>query len=74
MGPYVISHLPHYLTCDLVEDSLQVCLAAGVTDCLEVVDALGQVLRQGDIGEDLEVLGVEEAQTCFALDPPEFTV
>lgn len=67
---YVICHLAHQLACDFEEDSLQICLTATATCGFEIVDALGQVLRQGDIGEDLEVLGAQEAQAGFALDPP----
>lgn len=67
---YVIRHLAHQLACDLVEDSLQVCLATMVTCGFEMVNALGQVLWQGHVGEDLEVLGVQETQTSLALDPP----
>lgn len=43
-----------------MEDGLQVCLAHISRPRLEELDALGQVLGQGHIGQDLQVLGIEE--------------
>lgn len=71
---YVVSHLAHQLACDLVEDGLQVRLTAVITRGLEEVDALGQVLRQSDVRENLEVLCVQEAEAGLALDPPQLAV
>lgn len=67
---YIICHLPHDLARDLMKDNLQVCLTAGLTHSFEMIDALGQILGHGDVGEDLQVLGGQEAQACFALDAP----
>lgn len=67
---YIISHLAHQLGSDLVKDGLQIYLPASLSGGLKVADALGQVLRQGDVGEDLEVLCVEESHAGFALDLP----
>lgn len=53
-----------------MKDGLQIYLSASLSGGLEVSDALGQVLRQGDVGEDLEVLCVEESHAGFALDLP----
>lgn len=53
-----------------MKDGLQICLTASLTNGLEVIDALGQVLRHGDVGEDLQILGCQEAQAGFALNAP----
>lgn len=57
-----------------MKDGLQVRLAAVVAHGPEVVDAAGQIARQGDVSEDLEVPGAQEAQAGAALDAPELAV
>lgn len=73
-GTYVICHLPHQLARDLQEDSLQVGLAAAPRRGAEGLDALGQVARQGDVGEDLQVPVAQEAEAGAALDAPQLAV
>lgn len=70
MTTYVVCHLAHELARDFVKDSLQICLTVTITCGLEIVNALFEVLWQRHIGEDLQILGVEETQACFALHPP----
>lgn len=57
-----------------MEHRLQVGLPHVPRPRLEEVDALGQVLRHGGIGEDLQVLGVEEGQAGLALDLPQLAI
>lgn len=70
MNTYIVCHLTHQLARNFVKDSLQICLTVAITCGLEIVDTLLQVLWQGHVGENLEVLGVQEIQACFALNPP----
>ena len=57
-----------------MEDRLQIGLPHISRPRLEKLDALGQVLRKGNICEDLQVLGVEEGQAGFALDLPQLAI
>lgn len=71
---YIVCHPPHHLARDLVEDGLEICLARAFTYCLEVANALGQVLRQSRVGENLQVLRVQETQAGFTLDSPQLAI
>lgn len=71
---YIVSHLSHELARDLVEHGLQVRLAAVLARGLEGLDASGEVARQGEVSEDLQVPVAQEGEAGLALDAPQLAV
>lgn len=73
-GTHIVGHLAHQLARHVQKDGLQIGLAAGLRLGLENLNALGQIRRERDISQKLEIPVTQEAQAGFALDLPEFAV
>lgn len=71
MDTYVVGHLAHQLSGNLMENMLQVDNSSG---SFEPINTLSKILRESNFGENSKVSSVEEAQPSLSLDFPELPV
>lgn len=70
---YIVRHAAEKLGGKLMKDGRQVYNIVGMWGS-EKTDGLLEICRQGSLRKDLQVGIAKKVYTCFALNPPKFTV